>query len=264
MAAKPLPTEEEIGRLVHDAIWHKVSHQRLREIVRQLRQDPENAPTFLEGLAHSRRHEVRSWVARVAVRAGGVRSANALDILVDDASPYIREDAVRGLMKVAPEMLRPRLPAFRRQLRSSRTDRDVTLVLLDAIAQLQDVDAVDAVHLLATRSYTPASERAQASATEAFLIGGLPAVLDRIRAHDHEHIPWLNRLAWWSGTDEVQQTLDSSAATLPPDGCRQLCDAFAAGLRDAHAKHPAPYWDLEPPTEGQLRLRVSRESATGG
>lgn len=196
----------------------------LAAAVAELRADRGRAARILDELSRHREPDVRGWVsgtARAVLEEGGVYIVLGL---TRDRDPGVRDRAVADLVALDPDVARRLVPALRRRLRSAGSEESERAMW--ALAELGDTRAVPRIRQIAESADANDRLRRNSAEVVCLLLGGRPEkVLERMRDHEHDLMPWLARAARLLGTDEARAVLAERAEHAPDAECRAVCRA---------------------------------------
>lgn len=204
----------------------------LDAVLADLHADRGRAARVLDELTRHRNPAVRGWVsgtAREVLREGGVYIVMGL---TRDRDPHVRRGAVRDLVELEPDTARRLIPSLRRRLRSR--DLDEPVFAMWTLAELGDRGSLAAVMRIAEAEADEHPFRRQCARVVSILLGDRPEeVVERIRVHDHDLMPWLTRAARILGTDEARAALAECAREAPDEECRNACAAELQAWEEA-------------------------------
>jgi hypothetical protein len=188
----------------------------------ELHADRGRAARILDELSRHKNPMIRGWVSGTAREVLGEGGVYIVMGLTRDRNPDVRRGAVRDLVQLEPETARRLIPSLRRRLRS----RDLVepVFALWTLAELGDRGSLPAVARIAAAKSDEHPFRRQCARVVAIVLGEQPEeIVERIRAHDHELMPWLARAARIVGTDEARAALAECAESAPDEECRNAC-----------------------------------------
>ena len=200
-----------------------VDGERADAVVADLRADRGRAVRILDELSRHRDPKVRrwtAWAAREVLEEGGVY---VLMGLTRDRDPGVRDRAVADLVALDPEAARRLVPSLRRRLRSA--DPGESVAAMWALAELADRDSLPHVRRIADSEDADRPRRSTAEAVSLLLSDRPEEILERMRSHDHDLMPWLAVAARLLGTDEARAVLAERAEGAPDPECRAVCRA---------------------------------------
>jgi hypothetical protein len=206
---------------------------RIEVVVAELRADRGRAARAFDQLSRDRDPAVRGWVAGVArevLEEGGVY---VLMGLTRDGDREVRDTAVAELALVDPDAARRLVPALRRRARSQEPEESVPAIWV--LARLRDSGSLPLVRQVAESEDADRSRRKAAEAA-AILLGERPReILERMRAHDHDLMPWLAVAARLLANEEARAMLAERAEGAPDAECRAVCRAELEKLEEEAA-----------------------------
>ena len=206
---------------------------RIEVVVTELRADRGRAARVFDQLSRHRDPAVRGWVAGVAREVLDEGGVYVLMGLTRDRDREARDTAVAELVVVDPDAARRLVPALRRRARSPEPEESVPAIW--ALARLRDSGSLPLVRQVAESEDADRSRRKTAEAA-ALLLGERPReILERMRAHDHDLMPWLAVAARLLATEEARATLAERAEGAPDAECRAVCRAELEKLEEEAA-----------------------------
>jgi hypothetical protein len=194
----------------------------LDAVLADLHADRGRAARILDELSRHRNPEVRGWVSGTAREVLGEGGVYIVMGLTRDRDADVRRGAVRDLVELEPDTARRLIPYLRRRLRSR--DLEEPVFALWTLAELGDRGSLAAVTRIAAAESDEHPFRRQCARVVAIVLGDRPEeIVERIRAHDHDLMPWLARAARILGTDEARAALAECAEDAPDEECRNAC-----------------------------------------
>lgn len=190
----------------------------------------------LGALARSRDVEVRGFVPQAARKILGRNGIPLLMRLLKDRDPDIRGMALDELEQLDPALLVPIVPRLRRQL-ASKDDYEVlstawTLVRLGDVTSIGPLEAFRDRH----ESWT---WQAKAATVLLLALTSPKEIVERIRAHDHDHMTWLSYAATLIDVPGALDEVRRCAEQGPDKDCRTSCSS-ALKLRSRSLGHAEP------------------------
>ncbi len=191
-------------------------------VLARLRSDRAAAARVLTELATHRSPEVRSWVPWAARRVMGTEAVQLISkIASEDRRADVRHAATVELLELDQAAAQTLAPVLRRRLQSKNPFE--ALGAMWALARIGDKQSVGAVRELVTDSDRQLLRRS-AAVVLMILEGSGEEILARIRAHDHELMPWLPEAARLVAGGGALPTIEECARTAPDDDCRSYCE----------------------------------------
>lgn len=195
--------------------------ERVEAVIADLRADRGRAARVLDQLSRHRAPAVRGWVARTARKVLEEGGVYVLMGLTRDGDREVRDTAVAELVVVDPDAARRVVPALRRRARSAEAEESVPAMW--ALARLRDSGSLPLLQKVAEAEDADRSRRKTAEAAS-LLLGERPReILERMRAHDHDLMPWLAVAARLLATEEARAALAERAEGAPDAECRAVC-----------------------------------------
>ena len=153
-----------------------------------------------------------------------VLGKQAVPLIVEvlrDRDTDVRDIAMEELVELDPQSVRKLVPGLRRKLKSK--DRFEPVTAMWTLAAIRDFSSLDAIRERAAAGDAGPRLRNTARVIE-MLFGKEPKeILERIREHDHELMPWLSKGARLIGSPEARDVLRTCAETAPDRDCRTQC-----------------------------------------
>src|SRR5216683_8199292 len=191
------------------------------ELVRLIRDSPEQSHGLLEQLSRDRDPVVRAWVPPVART---VLRKDAVPLIIrmarEDRDVDVRDVAIEELLELDRDAARSMVPLFRKKLRSS--DPFEPLTAMWALAAVGDEGAVDLIRAKIAGRQPNALDRMNGEVV-IMLMTNLSEILRRIRDHDHDRMLMLSKAAALMGTHEAVEALRACADRAPDSQCRENC-----------------------------------------
>ncbi len=160
-----------------------------------------------------------SWAIPEVLEDGG---AYILLGLTRDRDPAVRDGAIEELVALDPDLAQKLVPSLRRRLRSRDAQEPVTAMW--TLAELGDRDSLRLIRRIAEADELEHPHQRLSAEVACMLLGDRPEnVLAGLRAHDHEHMPWLATAARMQGTPEARLALENCARDAPDEDCRRAC-----------------------------------------
>lgn len=179
---------------------------------------------ILPSLLRDPRSIVRLWALWAASEIGGSLGAAVLVSALRDRDSDVRDDALSKLMVVDREAARRELKMIRKKLRADDDFEIASAVWI--LAELGDVAALGHIDRIA-RDPPVAWLRKPAAVASMLLRGENGAILDRLRAHDHEMMKELAHGAAIMPSDEGLAVLLECSNLAIDKQCRGWCQWFA-------------------------------------
>jgi hypothetical protein len=211
-------------RVAAAVVAKEADPEAVEAVLAELRADRGWAARILDELSRDRDPEVRAWVSRAArevLEEGGVY---ILMGLTRDRDQAVRDAAIANVVALDPQAARRLVPSLRRRVRSP--DEDESVFAMWTLAELGDRAGLPQVRRIAESAEPGDRSRQRVAEAVSLLLGERPEeVLERVRAHDHDLMPWLAVAARLLGTDEARAVLAEHAEGAPDPECRALCRA---------------------------------------
>ncbi|MGH3032512.1 MAG: hypothetical protein ACRDNE_17455, partial [Gaiellaceae bacterium] len=153
--------------------------------------------------------------------------------LTRDGERKVRDAAVAQLVALDADAARRLVPALRRRARSPEPEESVPAMW--ALATLRDTGSLPHLRQVAETEDADRSRRRTAEAAS-LLLGDRPQeILERMRAHDHDLMPWLAVAARLLPTEEARAVLAERAEGAPDAECRAVCRVELEKLEEEEA-----------------------------
>lgn len=222
---------EEAGRAAAAVLDEDA--KRIDAVVTDLRVDRGRAARVLDRLSRHRDPTVRGWVASAARAVLDEGGAYVLMGLTRDGDREVRDAAVAQLVALDPDAAHRLVPALRRRARSPEPEESVAAMW--ALATLRDTGSLPHLRQIAEAEDADRSRRRAAEAAS-LLLGDSQEILERMRAHDHDLMPWLAVAARLLATDEARAVLAERAEGAPDAECRAVCRVELEKLEEGSAR----------------------------
>ena len=223
---------EEAGRAATAVLDEDA--RRIDRVVADLRADRGRAARVLDRLSRHRDPTVRGWVASVARAVLDEGGSYVLMGLTRDGNREVRDAAVAELVALDPDTAHRLVPALRRRARSPEPGESVAAIW--ALATLRDTGALPQLRQIAEAEDADRSRRRAAEAAS-LLLGDRPQeILELMRAHDHDLMPWLAVAARLLATEEARAVLTERAEGAPDAECRAVCRVELEKLEEGDAR----------------------------
>jgi hypothetical protein len=188
----------------------------------ELRADRGRAARILDELSRHDSVDVRAWVAWATPQVLGDGGSFVLMGLARDRDREVRDAATEELVALDPDAAGRLVPALRRRLRSHEARESVTAMW--TLAELRDRDSAPAIRRIAETPDLEHAFHARVAEVVCLVLDDREdEVLWRLRAHDHDYMPWLATAARVLGTDAARSALEQCAAGAPDEECRSAC-----------------------------------------
>jgi HEAT repeat protein len=188
-------------------------------VVEELQRAP-NAKEILEELAKSPDLEGRGWVPTAARRVLGDAGEPLIRQMTDDPDPDVRGIAVDALASLDRRHLTSLIPSLRQRLESS--DDSEVISTAWRLVRLGDVDAVDQIEEFRER-FDPSWWQYKAATVIVLALRTPQEVPSQIRAHDHDHMPWLSYAATLIDVPGAMAAVEDCKTSSPDEDCRRAC-----------------------------------------
>ena len=191
------------------------------ELLNALRSSPLEGRRILQELAAHQDPVVRAWSTWAASRSLPKEDAVRIALrLAKDTDPDVSDVAVEEIVALDRQAAATLAEAFRRKLESKEFYEPITAMW--ALAAIRDKDSVQAIQKSAAR-WNNALHRNTAAVVSLLLEDQGDELIRRVRAHDHELMPWLSKGLRLLGTKEAKAALETCSHEAPDAECRRYC-----------------------------------------
>lgn len=205
---------------------------RLSDLIRDIRANPEEGLRLVTALAQHRDATVRDWAIWASLTAIGSAATSLLEKLTLDSDPDVRSEALRALVKIDKAWARKLVPRYLHQLESS--DFVEARDAIWRLTQWRDETARPIIQTLATSAAHPVV-RANAGVAALVYAADEDALIRGLEASDDDHTNmWTLGLAYL-GTQKAIATLKELAERGSSEHRRRL---GSWGVRAAKRSKP--------------------------